>query len=1051
MGDFDPRKLRNICILAHVDHGKTTLADHLIAASGGGVLHPKQAGKLRFMDYLDEEQRRAITMKSSSILLRYKEYCVNLIDSPGHMDFCSEVSTAARLSDGALVLVDAVEGVHIQTHAVLRQAWVEKVTPCLVLNKIDRLISELKMSPMEAYERLLRIVHEVNGIMSAYKSEKYLSDVDSILAGPGPGPGPGPSGEVVDEKNYELLLEDDEGDVFQPQKGNVAFACAFDGWGFTIWDFAELYATKLGASMEALRKALWGPRYYISKTKMIVGHKALISAGSKAQPMFVKFVLEPLWQVYQAALDPHGDGNKGIIMLEKVVKSFNLSVPPRELQNRDPKVVLQAVMSRWLPLSDTILSMVVRCMPDPIAAQSLRISRLLPKREVADDDIAGSDAVAEAQLVRRSVEICSSDPEAPCVAFVSKMFAVPLKLLPQRGPNGERLNNDIIDESGSSSGSDECFLAFARVFSGVLSAGQRIFVLSALYDPLKAETVQKYLQEVELHSLYLMMGQGLKPVSSAKAGNVVAIKGLGQYILKSATLSSTKNCWPFSSMLFQVSPTLKVAIEPSDPADMGALMKGLRLLNRADSFVEVTVSSRGEHVLAAAGEVHLERCIKDLKERFAKVSLEVSPPLVSYKETIEAEGSNLADDIRLLLCSVSSECVEKTTPNGRCTVRVHVLKLPTSLTKLLDESRDILGEVIGGKLGKTYKRLGSQGGSIVAEDDEDPLEPLRKRIVDAVEEGEFVSARGDNDLDKMQRRRTLWYQILKRIWALGPSHVGPNMLLIPNCEGNNSSSETCVLVRGTPNISVKMGFLDNSSSSNAIRDIWGSGASQSLYAEAESLESSIVSGFQMATAAGPLCDEPMWGLAFIVEATIFPPNESDTHLQQPEQLGLFTGQVMTTVKDACRAAVLQRKPRLVEAMYFCELNTPTEYLGAMYAVLARRRARVVKEEMQEGSPLFTVHAYVPVAESFGFPDELRRWTSGASSALLVLSHWEALSEDPFFVPKTEEEMEEFGDGSSVLQNTARKLIDAVRRRKGLPVEEKLVRHATKQRTLARKV
>lgn len=107
--------------------------------------------------------------------------------------------------------------------------------------------------------------------------------------------------------------------------------------------------------------------------------------------------------------------------------------------------------------------------------------------------------------------------------------------------------------------------------------------------------------------------------------------------------------------------------------------------------------------------------------------------------------------------------------------------------------------------------------------------------------------------------------------------------------------------------------------------------------------------------------------------------------------------------------------------------------------------------MQEGSPFFTVHAYLPVSESFGFADELRRWTSGAASALLVLSHWEALPEDPFFVPKTEEEIEEFGDGSSVLPNTARKLINAVRRRKGLPVEEKVVQHGTKQRTLARKV
>lgn len=224
------------------------------------------------------------------------------------------------------------------------------------------------------------------------------------------------------------------------------------------------------------------------------------------------------------------------------------------------------------------------------------------------------------------------------------------------------------------------------------------------------------------------------------------------------------------------------------------------------------------------------------------------------------------------------------------------------------------------------------------------------------------------------------------------------------------------------------------------------------YSEALSLESSVVSGFQIATSSGPLCDEPMWGLAFIVEAHVSSATStksSDSELI--EQYGMFTGQVMTTVKEACRAAVLQRKPRLVEAMYFCELNTPAEQLGGMYGVLARRRARVVKEEMQEGSPLFTVHAYLPVSESFGFADELRKYTSGSTSALLVLSHWEPLMEDPFFVPKTEEEREEFGDGSSVPQNTARKLIDAVRRRKGLPVEEKVVQHATKQRTLARKV
>ncbi|KAF6174221.1 hypothetical protein GIB67_033753 [Kingdonia uniflora] len=1029
MGDFNSDRIRNICILAHVDHGKTTLADHLIAGSAGGLLHPKQAGRLRFMDYLDEEQRRAITMKSSSIALRFKEYSINLIDSPGHMDFCSEVSTAARLSDGALVLVDAVEGVHIQTHAVLRQAWIEKLTPCLVLNKIDRLITELNLSPREAHIRLQRIVHEVNGIMSGYKAEKYLSDVDSIIAGR--------SGDGWDE-NQEFVVDDEE-DTFQPMKGNVAFVCALDGWGFSISDFAGFYASKMKASKTVLQKALWGPHYFNSKTNMIVGKKAT-DGWKNVRPMFVQFVLEPLWQVYHAALKPDGevlstDSEKKV--LGSVIKSFNLSVPARELQNKDPKIVIQAILSRWLPLSDTILSMVVKCMPDPVTAQSFRIPRLLPKREIVVNE-ESSDVFEEANHVRQSVEACDASPQAPCVAFVSKMFAVPSKMLPQRGPNGEVVNNFV--EEGES---EECFLAFARIFSGVLTSGQKIYVLSALYDPLKEETVHKHVQEAELQSLYLMMGQGLKPVSSVKAGNVVAIRGLGQHILKSATLSTTKNCWPFSSMVFQVSPTLRVAIEPSYPADMSSLLKGLRLLNRADPFVEVSVSATGEHVLAAAGEVHLERCIKDLKDRFARVSLKISPPLVAYKETIEGEGSNLVESLKVLMGS--ADCVEKVTSNGRCVVKVQVVKLPPALTKILDESSDILGDIIEGKQGQSSGTLEALKESSSTVDDS-LIKSLKKRMVDAIDD-EIELGSKELDTDKVEKCRSLWHQFLERIWALGPRQVGPNILLVPDYRGGNNDES--ILIRGSSHVSERLGFV-NTSGTQARE-----GKTNLLHNEAESLESSVVSGFQLATGAGPLCDEPMWGLAFHVETYLTPlvdsSDEPGLSTQQIDQYGLRTGQIMGAVKEACRTAVLRKKPRLVEAMYFCELNTPTEYLGPMYAVLSRRRARVLKEEMQEGSPLFTVHAYLPVAESFGFADELRRWTSGASSALLVLSHWEALDEDPFFVPKTEEELEEFGDGSSVLPNTARKLINTVRRRKGLPVEEKVVQHATKQRTLARKV
>eukprot|EP00971_Amphidinium_carterae_P115045 2278748-Amphidinium_carterae.1 len=140
---WSPEHIRNMCILAHVDHGKTTCADNLIASNG--IISRQSAGKIRYMDSRSDEQERMITMKSSAIALRWNapstsssertSYLVNLIDSPGHVDFSSEVSTAARLADGALVVVDVVEGVLSQTRAVLRQAWRDQVKTCLVLNK----------------------------------------------------------------------------------------------------------------------------------------------------------------------------------------------------------------------------------------------------------------------------------------------------------------------------------------------------------------------------------------------------------------------------------------------------------------------------------------------------------------------------------------------------------------------------------------------------------------------------------------------------------------------------------------------------------------------------------------------------------------------------------------------------------------------------------------------------------------------------------------------------------------------------------------------------
>mmetsp|Transcript_11684 Transcript_11684/g.13880 ORF Transcript_11684/g.13880 Transcript_11684/m.13880 type:complete len:234 (-) Transcript_11684:152-853(-) len=217
----------------------------------------------------------------------------------------------------------------------------------------------------------------------------------------------------------------------------------------------------------------------------------------------------------------------------------------------------------------------------------------------------------------------------------------------------------------------------------------------------------------------------------------------------------------------------------------------------------------------------------------------------------------------------------------------------------------------------------------------------------------------------------------------------------------------------------------------------------------ERIEAGVLMGFNLASGAGPLCDESMWGVAFHVEANI---NHTEGGPSEGQDVLSIEAQIINTAKEGFRGAVLaNNSARLVEAFYLCETTANAEWIGRAYAVLGRRRARILSEEMREGSALYTVHAHLPAAESFGLADELRRETSGAASAVLVLSHWERMTEDPYYTPVTEEDREEFGEGiDAVPQNYARKCMDSVRRRKGLYVEEKLVESGAKQRTRARK-
>jgi len=556
------KNIRNMSVIAHVDHGKSTLTDSLV--SKAGIIASAKAGETRFTDTRKDEQERCITIKSTAISLHYElakedmkyikqdfdpdnnAFLINLIDSPGHVDFSSEVTAALRVTDGALVVVDCVSGVCVQTETVLRQAISERIRPVLFMNKMDLALLTLQLEMEDLYQTFQRIIENVNVIVGTYAEDD------------------GPMGNIA----------------VDPKDGTVGFGSGLHGWAFTLKDFAKLYASKFKMPEDKLMKRLWGDHFFHKDNK-----KWLKESCEGAVRGFTQYVLTPIYQVFNAAMKKPKEDT--LALVDKL--GIKLTTEDKELQE---KQLLKTIMRKWLPAGDAMLQMIVIHLPSPVTAQRYRMELLY---EGPHDDLCATG-------------IKNCDPKGELMMYISKMV-----------PTSDKGR----------------FFAFGRVFSGTVGTGQKVRIMGPNFTPGKKED----LYEKSIQRTILMMGRYTEAIEDVPCGNICGLVGVDQFLVKTGTISTFKEAHNMKVMKFSVSPVVRVAVECKNPSELPKLVEGLKRLAKSDPMVQCIIEESGEHIIAGAGELHLEICLKDLEEDHAGIPIKVSDPVVSYRETVSEESS----------------------------------------------------------------------------------------------------------------------------------------------------------------------------------------------------------------------------------------------------------------------------------------------------------------------------------------------------------------------------------------------------------------------------
>lgn len=632
------------------------------------------------------------------------------------------------------------------------------------------------------------------------------------------------------------------GDVqVYPEKGTVAFGSGLHNWAFTLGKFAEMYSAKFGIEKTKLINRLWGDNYYDPDGKRWIS-KPQNDAGKVLPRAFCQFVLDPIYKLFESVMN----GQKE--RYEKMMKSLNITLRSEE-KDLEGKQLLKAVMRKFLPATDALLEMIVFHLPSPVVAQRYRVENLY--EGPMDDECA------------KAIREC--DPNGPLMIFVSKMV-----------PTSDKGR----------------FYAFGRVFSGIVRGGMKVRIMGPNYVPGKKDDL--FVKSIQ--RTVLMMGRYVEHIEDVPAGNTVGLVGVDQYLVKTGTITTSETAHNIRVLKFSVSPVVRVAIEPKNPAELPKLVEGMKRLAKSDPLVQCIIDeSTGEHIIAGAGELHLQVCLKDLQEEYTGIELKINDPVVSFRETV----SDKSDQV----------CLSKS-PNKHNRLWMVAEPFPQGLAEDIDNN------------------------VITAKDD-----PKQRAKVLAEKYG----------WDANEARK---------IWAFGPDGTGPNILI---------------------DMTKAVQYL------NEIRD-------------------SFNGGFQSATKEGVLCNEQMRGVRF---------NIMDVQLHS-DAVHRGGGQIIPTARRVCLASFLTAKPRMMEPIYLVEIQCPDSAIGGVYSCLNKRRGHVVSEEQRVGTPLYTIKAYLPVMESFGFTEDLRSSTGGKAFPQCVFDHWQVVAGDPL-----------------VGGNKASEIVQKTRKRKGL--------------------